>query len=165
LELPPTVPPTTTIPQGGACEAVCELGGQKAKCETRMQWSVKNYFIAKYDACDSAQKMVTHQCPVCANCKVEHFGCVDPQILERKGKEVAILKKYDVESRFRFRGRQQTEAVAAGVFLFLAVLSAVVAFVGFSLSPRLLRRRANISARLVTDVSAQEGLLEVLAGE
>lgn len=67
--------------------------------------------------------------------------------------------------RYHASGRQQTEAVAAGVFLFLAVLSAVVAFVGFSLSPRLLRRRANISARLVTDVSAQEGLLEVLAGE
>jgi len=96
LELPPTVPPTTTIPPGGPCKAVCDLGGQKATCEDRMAWSVEHVFINKPDACAAAHDMVSRQCPVCGKCRRSAISCVDEETLAAQKAEEEAARHRDL---------------------------------------------------------------------
>lgn len=78
LELVTTPAPTTTIPKGDACKAVCTLGGQPATCTARIMWSKDHVFADKPKACIQAHAMVLGQCSVCSLCTLKASSCEDP---------------------------------------------------------------------------------------
>jgi len=78
LELVTSPAPTTTIPKGDACKAVCTLGGQPATCIARIMWSKDHVFADKPKACVQAHAMVLEQCSVCSQCSLKGSTCEDP---------------------------------------------------------------------------------------
>lgn len=81
MELSTTVAPTTTLPKGASCNAVCTLGGQPATCTARILWSKEHVFKkgAPKQACFQAHKMVLGQCDMCAACTLADTKCQDPE--------------------------------------------------------------------------------------
>jgi len=75
LEAHTTMGPTTTIPQGDACNAVCTLGEQPATCNARVKWSLEHVFVGKPHACSQAHDMVLQQCDVCRLCELGETDC------------------------------------------------------------------------------------------
>jgi len=76
---PVTTPaPTTTIPKGDPCKAVCILGEQPATCTARIMWSKEHVFVGKPKACVQAHAMVLGQCAVCSQCTLEASTCEGP---------------------------------------------------------------------------------------
>lgn len=75
LEAPTTVGPTTSIPKGDPCNAVCTFGEQPATCNARIRWSVEHVFVGKPHACSQAHDMVLDQCAVCSLCELGESEC------------------------------------------------------------------------------------------
>lgn len=75
LEATTTQGPTTTIPQGDPCNAVCTLGEQPATCNARIRWILDHVFVGKPNACEQAHDMVLGQCDVCKTCPIGQSEC------------------------------------------------------------------------------------------
>lgn len=89
LELPTTTAPTTTIPNGKPCNAVCTLGDQPATCSARVAWSANHVFNHAPQACAKAHAMVQSQCTVCHLCNIKQTGCLhSPELQAARAEDI-----------------------------------------------------------------------------
>lgn len=75
LDPPTTTGPTTTIPQGDPCNAVCNFGELPATCNARVKWSLEHVFDGKPHPCSQAHDLVLRQCDVCSLCELGETDC------------------------------------------------------------------------------------------
>mmetsp|Transcript_53502 Transcript_53502/g.153568 ORF Transcript_53502/g.153568 Transcript_53502/m.153568 type:complete len:365 (-) Transcript_53502:249-1343(-) len=162
LELPPTPPPTTIMPAGQSCEAVCVLGGQPATCSSRIAWSVDNVFGKKPGSCQQAHDMVLDQCSICGGCNLVDTTCVDPSMFSPDQFNMEVFKQQKFDDTVSLRlGRSQSSSPGALRRVFL-----LVAGVGlFAFVTLMAIRRASRHDEYVLGVSAPSSAALTVSAE